>query len=230
MQIWFPLSFFDASPVLPLYSSYFSESDFIIPKQQTPSGKAFVIHQEHVDIGITDGPRHENTLVTINSRWEDDLSNGFLERKKTQLNANPEPIHIIDKLDVPYKLKCLINKSSVFLTSLPPKIWRPKLTSKHKTPYYANDIDDGIFYCADFGNCVFLSDLSWEDSKLNYLIEFFNYCVTAELEKNLNIGNNVDDPTRDNIIQMIEKCWDRFCKEVACRTILGYEISILYFF
>ena len=73
-------------------------------------------------------------------------------------------------VDVSYKLKCIINKSSVCLISLPPKIWQPKVTSKYKTPDYANDIDDGIFDYAAFGNCVFCPDLSWEYAKRNDLI------------------------------------------------------------
>ena len=56
---------------------------------------------------------------------------------------------------LPNKLKCIIKKSSVCLIILPPKIWRPKFTSKYKTPDYANDIDDGIFDHVAFGNFVF---------------------------------------------------------------------------
>ena len=87
MQLWFPLLFWGASPGLPIDSSYFRASDFVRPKHQTPSGKAFLIHQECVAIGIADGPRYDNPPVTTNSTWEDDLSNGFLERKHTQYNA-----------------------------------------------------------------------------------------------------------------------------------------------
>ena len=56
-------------------------------------------------------------------------------------------------------------------------------------------------------NYVFRPYLSWGDAERNYLIEFINDCDTAELE-NLNIGNNVDDPTRDDIIQITHKNWD----------------------
>ena len=87
MQIWFPLSFLDASPGLPVNSSSFSASELVRPKQQTPARKAFIIQQKCVAIGITDVPGHENTPVTINNRWENDLYNGFLERKQTQYNA-----------------------------------------------------------------------------------------------------------------------------------------------
>ena len=87
MQLWFPLSFLDASTALPVDSSSLSASDFVRLKQQTPAVKYFIIQQECVNVGITDGPRHENTLVTINNRWEEDLSNGFIERKETEFNA-----------------------------------------------------------------------------------------------------------------------------------------------
>ena len=78
MQLWFPLLFLDSSPGLPIDSASFSASDLIITKQQTPVGKSFVIHQVHVAIGITDGPRHDNPPVTTKNRWEDDLFNGFI--------------------------------------------------------------------------------------------------------------------------------------------------------
>ena len=67
--------------------------------------------------------------------------------------------------------------------------------------------------------CVFRPDLFWEDSKQNFLIEFINDCDTAELEKNINIGKNVEVRTRDDIIQNIQKYWDWFFKEGARWTI-----------
>ena len=69
MQIWFPFSFLDASPGLPIDSSSFSASDFVGPNQKTPDRKGFIIQQEHVAIGITDGPRHNNPPVTTNNIW-----------------------------------------------------------------------------------------------------------------------------------------------------------------
>ena len=74
-------------------------------------------------------------------------------------------------------------------------------------------------------NCVFCPDLSCKDAERNYLINFINDCDTSELEKILKIGKNVDDPTRNNIIQIIQKYWDCFCKEGACQTILGCEFG-----
>ena len=179
MQLWFLLSFLGASPGLPIDSSSSSASHFVRPKQQTPSEKSFIIQQERVAIWITDSPRHENPPVTTNNRWEDDLYNGFLERRQTQSNAWLGPIHTTDTVDFPYKLKCLINKYGVWLISLPPKIWRPKFTSTYKTSDYANDIGDSVFDYAIFGNCIFLPYLSWEDVKRNVLIEFINDSDTA---------------------------------------------------
>ena len=57
-------------------------------------------------------------------------------------------------------------------------------------------------------NYVFRPDLSWEDSKQNDQIEFINDSDTAKSEKNMKIGKTVDDPTRDDIIQFIQKRWD----------------------
>ena len=42
----------------------------------------------------------------------------------------------------------------------------------------------------------------------------------------MKIGKNVDEPTRDDIIHIIQKYWDCFCKEGARTTILGYEFVI----
>ena len=78
MQLWFPLLFLDASPDLPIDSLSLSASELVVPKQQTPAGKEFIINQKRVAIGITDGTRHDNPPVTTNNRWEDELSNGFL--------------------------------------------------------------------------------------------------------------------------------------------------------
>ena len=129
-------------------------------------------------------------------------------------------------VDVSYKLKCIINKSSVCFISLSPKIWQPKVTQKYKTPDYADDSGDSIFDYAAFGNCAFRPDLSWEDAKHNDLIEFINDSDTTKLEKNMNIGKTVDDPTSKNIIQIIQKHWDCFCKEGARRIILVFEFGV----
>ena len=56
-----------------------------------------------------------------------------------------------------------------------------------------------VFFCLDH---------YWEYAKHNDLIEFINDCDTAELEKNIKIGRHIDDPTRDYIIQIIQKYWD----------------------
>ena len=102
MQLWLPLTSLDASLGLVVCSSYLSASDLVRPKKQTLSGKKIVIRQERVDIRINDGPRHENTPVTINSRWEDNLSNEFLERNQTQLEfmtrIDPYHLHVVCSL------------------------------------------------------------------------------------------------------------------------------------
>ena len=56
--------------------------------------------------------------------------------------------------------------------------------------------------------------------------ELINDCDMSELEKNMKIGKNVDDPNSDDIIKIIQKYWDCFCKEGARRKHLGYEFGI----
>ena len=72
----------------------------------------------------------------------------------------------------------------------------------------------------------FCSDLFWEDTKQNELIEFMDDSETAKLEKNMKIGNDFDDPTRNDIIQIIQKYWDCFWKEGASRKKIGYGFGI----
>ena len=109
---------------------------------------------------------------------------------------------------------------------LPPKIWRPKFISKYKTPNYADDIDDGVFDYAGFCHCVFRPDLSWEDAERNDLIKFINDSDTEKLEKYLRICKNVDNPTRNDITQIVQKYWDCFCKEFFRQKHLVYEFGI----
>ena len=101
-----------------------------------------------------------------------------------------------------------------------------KIHIKKQKPNNSDDIDNGVFYCADFGNCGFCPDISWEDDKRNYLTQFINNSDTAELRKYLKIGKNVYDPTRNDITQIVQKYWDCFYKEGTRRTILGYEFGI----
>ena len=45
MLLWFPLSFLDDSPDLPVDSLSFSASNFVTPNQQTPTKIMFIIEQ-----------------------------------------------------------------------------------------------------------------------------------------------------------------------------------------
>ena len=78
MQLWSPLLFLDAYPVLPIDSSSFNASEFVRQNQHTPVGKSFIIQKERVAIWITDSTRHGNPPVTTNNRWADNLSHGFI--------------------------------------------------------------------------------------------------------------------------------------------------------
>ena len=49
---------------------------------------------------------------------------------------------------------------------------------------------------------------------------------SAELEKDLKFGDNVDLHTREVVTSIINKYWDCFIKIGAKRTILGYEFGI----
>ena len=65
---------------------------------------------------------------------------------------------------------------------VPAKIWRPKVVSKYTTPeYYGADIDNILDY-AQFGNCVYRSNLTWENNSERTDIIIYM--------KSLNIGKN----------------------------------------
>ena len=101
-NFWMPLQ---AYQYIHLFSAHLTSSD---------QSSRHLTKKHFFAIGITNSPRHDNPPVTTNNRWEDDLSNGFLERKRNQSNAWSETLQNTNMMDVTYKLKCLIHKSSVY--------------------------------------------------------------------------------------------------------------------
>jgi hypothetical protein len=48
----------------------------------------------------------------------------------------------------------------------------------------------------------------------------------SELDLDLFIGNEANETTKLEIVCIIMKYWDSFCKRVAKRTVLGYKFAI----
>ena len=102
------------------------------------------------------------------------------------------------------------------------KIWRPKVVSWYRIPeYYGEDIDSILDY-GQYGNCLYRTNLSWDEGvNRDNIIIFDDKLHSTELMKHLKFGENVDLHTRGVITSIIEKYWDCFVKEGTKRTILG---------
>ena len=116
-------------------------------------------------------------------------------------------------------------KGRICIIEVPPKIWRPKVESRYRMPEYASDINDGAWDFSNYGKSVYRPKLDWQDKQRNDIIDF-EESYQAELDKDLRMGTGVDDATKQEIMSLIKKYWDCFCKEGAKRTIIGYEFGI----
>ena len=111
----------------------------------------------------------------------------------------------------------------------PPKIWRPKPISKYIPPEYNSDIDEGIFEAEDFGSRTVFKPktITATATPREDIISFGDQPEDSkELQKGLKVGSLASENEREQVIDMIKKYWDCFCKRGAQRTILEYEFSI----
>ena len=111
----------------------------------------------------------------------------------------------------------------------PPKIWRPKPISKYIPPEYNSDIDEGIFEAEDFGSRTVFKPKSIVSTVAprEDIISFGDQQGDEkELQKGLKVGSLASGSEKEQVISMIKKYWDCFCKRGAQRTILEYEFSI----
>ena len=53
-----------------------------------------------------------------------------------------------------------------------PKVWRPKVINKYIPPYYVDDIDEGIFYFAQYVKAVYRARKNSEEGKRTDLLTF----------------------------------------------------------
>ena len=113
----------------------------------------------------------------------------------------------------------------ICIIEVPPKIWRPKVESRYRMPEYATDINEGAWDFSNYGKTVFKPKLDWQDTQRDDLINFQD-SHQDELEADLRMGTGVDKETKEEIVNIIKKYWDCFCKEGAKRTVIGYEFGI----
>ena len=78
------------------------------------------------------------------------------------------------------------------------------------TPYFKH-------YC----KCVFCVSFKWENHTRKDILRFESEKHDAELEKDLIIGEHVNNVLKTKIIGIINNLWDCFAKEGFYRTIFG---------
>ena len=109
---------------------------------------------------------------------------------------------------------------------MPPKIWRPKPDSKYIPLQYSDDIDEAAFDFSKYGKTVFRPSVPWVDRSCSDLIQFDKATDQQEFDKDLNLGSHLTPFMRDEIVRIVTKYWDCFCKRGAQRTILDYEFAV----
>ena len=79
------------------------------------------------------------------------------------------------------------------MIEVPAKIWRPKVVSRYCIPeYYGKDIDS-ILYYGQYGNCLYHTNLSWDEgTTCDDRILFDDELNSTELNKDLKSGEKVD--------------------------------------
>ena len=112
------------------------------------------------------------------------------------------------------------------MISIPPKIFRPKVTSQYTTPDYDTIVDDGVFDFTNYGNCVFKPKLTWDPGDREDIIKYDPLKHEKELLENIIIGDSVDEFWKKEIINEVINYWDCFAKEGVWRPIIGYEFAI----
>ena len=95
---------------------------------------------------------------------------------------------------------------------MPPKIWRPKVTSKYKIPEYTTDVYGGMFNYSDWGDCILQPSLKWYNTPCDDIIDFNKDNDISELVKGLKIGSMLDSIIQDQIIDIIKTYWGWFFK------------------
>ena len=118
------------------------------------------------------------------------------------------------------------NRGSIHVIKVPPKFWRPTQVNKYVSLDYADDVNKGIFDFKHYGKTVFRLNTKWKDRGRDDIIMYNKSAHEEEMNKGLRIGKSVDATTKDALIGLVTTNWDCFCKEGACRPIIGYEFAI----
>jgi len=157
----------------------------------------------------------------------DDTSKGFLQKEieGKEWSTIKKEIGMACSDIVAYQGKKHETRGRICIIEVPPKIWWPKVESRYRMPEYASDINHGAWGFSNYGKSVYRPKLDWQDKQGDDVIDF-QESYQAKLDKDLRMGKGVDDVMKQEIMSLIKKYWDCFCKEDAERTIIGYEFGI----
>jgi len=92
-------------------------------------------------------------------------------------------------------------------------------------PEYGEDINDGVSNFSSYGNAVFHPTMDWKDHIRDDVIPFQSL-DQVELALDFRMDDKADEDTKIEVVCIIKKYWDSFCKHGAKRTVLGYEFAI----
>ena len=109
---------------------------------------------------------------------------------------------------------------------IPPKVCHPKPINKYILIDYANDMREGVFDFAHYGNRVFRPSIQWADTQRGNIIFYNDKYDKVELESNLRTRKNITSKQRIALIDIMTRYWDCFCLGGTRRTILDYVFCI----
>ena len=94
---------------------------------------------------------------------------------------------------------------AALIIEVPPKVWRPRVTSKYKPPEYADDINDKFFDCKQYGKAVLRPKTPWATKGHKDIILFDESSNNDELQKNLKIGSSVTSEVRKDPVSLVKR-------------------------
>ena len=102
------------------------------------------------------------------------------------------------------------------MIEVPPKIWRPKVTSKYTCPDIRDAAVDDILDYGQFGQCLYKPKLQWDDGQKRMdIIMFDEMSHATELHNDLSFNDAIDNESKTEIVKIIKQFWDCFAKEGA---------------
>ena len=99
---------------------------------------------------------------------------------------------------------------AVNITSLPPKIWRPKPKNNYN-PMVCTDDDESLYIFKHCGKTMKRTPLWTPKPRKDLIPQNYSFCQ-QELDDSFNIDYMTDNFTCQVILQLIKDNWDYFCE------------------